>query len=244
LRVFYRAAIASFILTLFSTIHSAFYLMPQPLLSSFFRSEYPLSIHYKDIFCADFRVLTLVSLVLGFILYLTLYYAIFSGVRAVVGDELRYKVAMLVICIVGVIIPVIYGSAPGAVEAVSFYYPVFTIPNVLMEAGFRGILYCGGLTFNERPSITPNPLLSFILSPLIISPTILLAYLLHAIYRRLRQKLFLYLTILALAQFTALIPLTLLPSIITLIYLHFLAPFTGIILWATMGLAFLRLLKH
>jgi hypothetical protein len=35
-----------------------------------------------------------------------------------------------------------WSSEPGTREAVSFYYPVYTLPNVLLEAGFRNILYC------------------------------------------------------------------------------------------------------
>jgi hypothetical protein len=74
---------------------------------------------------------------------------------------------------------------------VSFYYSVYTLPNVLPEAGFRNILYCRGTpVYGDlsqellAPSQTPVGLLiGFLLITFYSLPALALAYTLYMAYK-------------------------------------------------------------
>jgi hypothetical protein len=120
-----------------------------------FRLEYTLFIRYKELFYVDLRALTMASLVLGFTSYPSLYYAIFVSLRAPTGG-LKYNVAMMVVLILGLLQPITWSSGPGTREVKSFYYPVYTIPKVLLE--IRGVLYSRGMPVYDTLSSTSNTL--------------------------------------------------------------------------------------
>jgi hypothetical protein len=112
-----------------------------------FRPEYTLFIQYKELFYVDLRALTMASLVLGITSYPSLYYAIFVSLRAPTGG-LKYNVAMMVVLILGLLQPITWSSGPGTREVESFYYPVYTIPKVLLgKKDLEGYYTAGGCRY-------------------------------------------------------------------------------------------------
>jgi hypothetical protein len=111
-----------------------------------FRPEYKSIIRYKFPY-VDLRALTTASTVLGFTSYLSLYYAIFVSLRALTGG-LKYSIAMMAVPILGLLQLITWSSGPGAREVESFYYPVYTIPKVLLgKKDLEGYYTAGGCRY-------------------------------------------------------------------------------------------------
>jgi hypothetical protein len=81
LRAPYTAMYTSFTLTLHTTLHTPPY-APKHFYEALVQTRF---IRYKELFYVDLRALTMASLVLGIISYLSLYYAIFVRLRAPTG---------------------------------------------------------------------------------------------------------------------------------------------------------------
>jgi hypothetical protein len=80
--------------------------------------------------------------------------------------------------VLGIVIPAFNGLYSQSYF--TLYYPVYTVLNILLESGFRGLLYCMGLTIEWK-----NPLyrfyaeLAFFTLPQILLPIMLLVTYMH-----------------------------------------------------------------
>ena len=96
---------------------------------------------------SDLKVYAIIASVLGFISYTILYYMVSLGLFTLAG--FRYE--LLLLYILGLIIPALNGLGDDSNRGL--YYPVYTIPNVLLEAGFRSVLYCN---ISYRDGVIPG----------------------------------------------------------------------------------------
>jgi hypothetical protein len=214
----------------------------------------------SDLICRDFnlKVYAIIALVLGFISYTILYYMVSLGLSTLAS--FRYK--LLLLYILGLIIPALNGLDGGSFQGL--YYPVYTIPNVLLEAGFRSVLYC-----NIPYGMVPGWLeLLILFQPTYIIANIILVLMLLEVYRLYRHRTLLAplitatapIAIIALSLAIFLLALLISPfsrdgnefnlayrvgmlSVFLLILHIYLAPVYGVLLWGSLAIAFLKLAK-
>jgi hypothetical protein len=214
----------------------------------------------SGVICRDFnlRVYAIIALMLGFISYTILYYMVSLGLSTLAG--FRYE--LLLLYILGLIIPALNGLYRVSIHGL--YYPVYTIPNVLLEAGFRSVLYC-----NISYDVIPGWLEWLILlQPTYIVANIILVLTLLKIYRLLRHRTLLApliaatvpIAIIALSLAIFLLALLISPfsrdgnefnlayrvgmlSAFLLIFHIYLAPVYGVLLWGSLAIGFLKLAK-
>jgi len=215
----------------------------------------------SGVICRDFnlKVYAIIASVLGFISYTMLYYMVSLGLLTLAG--FRYK--LLLLYILGLIIPALNGLNSGSFQGL--YYPVYTIPNVLLEAGFRSVLYC-----NIPYGMIPGWLEWLILlQPTYIIANIILVLTLLKVYRLFRHRTLLAplitatapIAILALSlaifllallispftrdssEFNLAYRVGLLSAFILIFHLFLVAPVYGVLLWGSLAIAFLKLAK-
>jgi hypothetical protein len=202
----------------------------------------------------NFRVYAIIALVLGFISYTTLYYMVSLGLSTLAG--FRYE--LLLLYVLGLIIPALNGLSYGSVQGL--YYPVYTIPNILLDAGFRSVLYC-----NILYSVISDELVWLIaFQPTYIIANIILVLTLLKVYRLFRHS-----TLIA-SLITATAPIAILALLLAIIlvavlispfshdlarsvgmsagfllfyHLFLVAPVYGVLLWSSLTIAFLKLAK-
>jgi hypothetical protein len=216
----------------------------------------------SGVICRDFnlKVYAIIASVLGFISYTMLYYMVSLGLLTLAG--FRYK--LLLLYILGLIIPALNGLNSGSLQGL--YYPVYTIPNVLLEAGFRSVLYCN---ISYRDGVIPGWLEWLILlQPTYIIANIILVLTLLKVYRLFRHRTLLAplitatapIAILALSlaifllallispftrdgEFNLAYRVGLLSAFILIFHLFLVAPVYGVLLWGSLAIAFLKLAK-
>ena len=71
--------------------------------------------------------LRVLALILGFVAYVTLFFAVSLGFLALTSH--RYSVLLVLLFVLGIVIPAFNGLGSGSYF--TFYYPVYTVPNVL-----------------------------------------------------------------------------------------------------------------
>jgi len=204
-----------------------------------------------EVICYKWRVYAMLALPFSFALYTLLYYMLNLGLSAIVGR--RYEI--LAVYALGVAASALNGLTP--ISLPSLYYATYTIPNVVMEAGFRSILYCSNLKIDTSSSLV----LIYPLVQLVI-PSILLALALFKVYRRTMMASFLIPPFIAIAPIV--IPITLfilaivgyevgLPTLprsefnifAALLFLHvlYMAPAYGVMLWGSLAALLLHFVK-
>jgi hypothetical protein len=216
----------------------------------------------SGVICRDFnlKVYAITALVLGFISYTMLYYMVSLGLSTLAG--FRYE--LLLLYILGLIISALNGLTGGSFQGL--YYPVYTIPNVLLEAGFRSVLYCN---ISYRDGVIPGWLEWLILlQPTYIIANIILVLTLLKVYRLFRRRTLLAplitatapIAILALSlaifllallispftrdgEFSLAYRVGLLSAFILFFHLFLVAPVYGVLLWGSLAIAFLKLAK-
>lgn len=196
----------------------------------------------------DNITLRVLALILGFVAYVTLFSAVSLGFLALTSH--RYSVLLVLLFVLGIVIPAFNGLGSGSYF--TLYYPVYTVPNVLLESGFRGLLYCMGLTIEWK-----HPLYRFYnelvllyteLVPFTL-PQILLFIMLLATYMHVWRVSFLVpliISIIPLIKMLFLLMLLISPPDGTaplFILIMALAPAYGVLLWGSLAVAFLRLAK-
>ncbi len=214
----------------------------------------------SGVICRDFnlKVYAIIALVSGFISYTILYYMVSLGLLTLAG--FRYE--LLLLYILGLIIPALNGLNDGSFQGL--YYPVYTIPNVLLEAGFRSVLYC-----NISYDVIPGWLEWLIaLQPTYIIANIILVLTLLKVYRLYRHRTLLAplitatapIAIIALSLAIFLLALLISPftrdgefnlayrvgllvAFILIFHLLLVAPVYGVLLWGSLAIAFLKLAK-
>jgi fumarate reductase subunit D len=186
-------------------------------------------------------ILRVLVLILGFTTYVTLFSAVSLGLSALTSP--RYSVLLVLLFVLGIVIPAFNGLYSQSYS--TLYYPVYTVPNVLLESGFRGLLYCMGLTIEWK-----NPLYQFYAELAFFAlPQILLPIILLVTYMRVRRISFLVpLIISIISPIKILLILVLLLSPPNGAFLLFLlmialAPVYGVLLWGSLAIAFLKLAK-
>jgi hypothetical protein len=258
------ALIASSSLAFLALLHQILYLALMPYaplydllpydlklpLQLFFLPTFLNSLEEKVI-CYKWRVYAMLALPFSFALYTLLYYMLDLGLSAIVGR--RYEI--LAIYALGVAASALNGLIPIWIP--SFYYATYTIPNVVMEAGFRSILYCSNPEFNLT-----LPLAIIYLLVQSVIPSILLALALFKVYRRTMITLFLAPPLIAIARIV--IPITLfilaivgyevgLPTLprsefnifVALLFFHelYMAPAYGVMLWGSLAALLLHFVR-
>ncbi len=215
----------------------------------------------SGVICRDFnlKVYAIIASVLGFISYTMLYYMVSLGLLTLAG--FRYE--LLLLYILGLIIPALNGLNGGSFQGL--YYPVYTIPNVLLEAGFRSVLYCN---ISYRDGVIPGWLEWLILlQPTYIIANIILVLTLLKVYRLYRHRTLLAplitatapIAILALSLAIFLLALLISPftrdgefnlayrvgllAAFILIFHLLVAPVYGVLLWGSLAIAFLKLAR-
>jgi hypothetical protein len=216
----------------------------------------------SGVICRDFnlKVYAIIASVLGFISYTMLYYMVSLGLLTLAG--FRYE--LLLLYVLGLIIPALNGLNGGSFQGL--YYPVYTIPNVLLEAGFRSVLYCN---ISYRDGVIPGWLEWLILlQPTYIIANIILVLTLLKVYRLFRHRTLLAplitatapIAILALSlaifllallispftrdgEFNLAYRVGLLSALLLIFHLFLAAPVYGVLLWGSLAVAFLRLAK-
>lgn len=215
----------------------------------------------SDLICRDFnlKVYAIIAFVLGFISYTILYYMVSLSLSTLVG--FRYE--LLLLYVLGLIIPALNGLYRGSIHGL--YYPVYTIPNVLLEAGFRSVLYCN---ISYEVILDWLELLIFFQLTFIIAANIILILTLLKVYRLYRHRTLLAslitatapIVVIALSLAIFLLALLISPftrdgefnlayrvgmlSVFLLIFHLFLvAPVYGVLLWGSLAIAFLKLAK-
>ena len=213
-----------------------------------------------DMIChgLDLRVYAIIAFVLGFISYTMLYYMVSLGLYTLV--DFRYE--LLLLYVLGLIIPALNGLGDGSNRGL--YYPVYTIPNVLLEAGFRSVLYC-----NISYEVIPGWLeLLILFQPTFMIANIILVLTLLKVYRLYRHRtllapliaatapiaiLALSLAILLLAllispftrdgEFNLAYRVGLLSAFLLVFHVGLVAPVYGVLLWGSLAIAFLKLAR-
>jgi hypothetical protein len=215
----------------------------------------------SGVICRDFnlKVYAIIASVLGFISYTVLYYMVSLGLLTLAG--FRYE--LLLLYVLGLIIPALNGLTGGSFQGL--YYPVYTIPNVLLEAGFRSVLYCN---ISYRDGVIPGWLEWLILlQPTYIIANIILVLTLLKVYRLFRHRTLLAplitatapIAILALSLAIFLLALLISPftrdgefnlayrvgllAAFILIFHLLVAPVYGVLLWGSLAIAFLKLAR-
>ncbi len=203
------AFIASSSLAFLALLHQILYLALVPYAPLYDLLPYDLRLPLKlfllptflndleaEVICYKWRVYAMLALPFSFALYTLLYYMLDLGLSAIMGR--RYEI--LAVYALGVAASALNGLIPIWIP--SFYYATYTIPNVVMEAGFRSILYCSNLKIDTSSSLV-------LIYPLVQSviPSILLALALFKVYRRTMITLFLAPPLIAIARIV--IPITL-----------------------------------
>jgi hypothetical protein len=205
----------------------------------------------------NLRVYAIVAFVLGFISYTILYYMVSLGLFTLVG--FRYE--LLLLYVLGLIIPALNGLNYDSLQGL--YYPVYTIPNVLLDAGFRSVLYCN---ISYRGGVISSDLHFLIFfQPTYIIANIIFVLTLLKVYRLFRHR-----TLLA-SLITAVAPTVILALLVAIIlvaaflilpfshdlarsmgipagflliyHLFLVAPVYGVLLWSSLAIAFLKLAK-
>jgi fumarate reductase subunit D len=186
-------------------------------------------------------ILRVLVLILGFTTYVTLFSAVSLGLSALTSP--RYNVLLVLLFVLGIVIPAFNGLYSQSYS--TLYYPVYTVPNVLLESGFRGLLYCMGLTIEWK-----NPLYQFYAELAFFAlPQILLPIILLVTYMRVRRTPFLVpLIISIIPPIKILLILVLLLSppdgaFLLFLLMIALAPVYGVLLWGSLAIAFLKLAK-
>jgi hypothetical protein len=195
------ASLASFILATLAFIHFFLYLPyflgPRRRSSPWdYASEVLFSPGYPS-YCEEPYALTLPAFIIGLLLYVSLYYAVSLGLLHLTPPRYRFLIPLMYI--IGLTAPAIVGLED---DPLRLYYPVYTVPSVFMEVGFRSLLLCkAGLTLKGHylletlpytfPVAAQTPLIlillliyiherrSRFLAPLIISlilPTVLVSF--------------------------------------------------------------------
>jgi len=243
---------ASFTLALLSMIHALYIIM----ITS--EKDVPGG-HVLDEFLFQMRattcrypVLRMLALISGFTAYLLLYSVISLGISVLIASRSKSLPLLLtLILVLGIISPALSGMFNQGLP--TLYHPVYTLPTILMEAGFRGILYCKGLSLEELRTS------DFVRFSLPVLAQILLAITMYLIYKRLRwRSLLIPLITSTIPPILLLFPIMLLlqdsapewiPFLIrligmmVLIHILVLAPVYGIILWGVLGVLLLRYAK-
>ncbi len=189
----------------------------------------------------DNIILRVLALILGFVAYVTLFSAVSLGFLALTSP--RYSVLLMLLFVLGIVIPAFNGL--GSESYFTFYYPVYTVPNVLLESGFRGLLYCMGLTIEWK-----HPLYRFYTELVLFTlPQILLFIMLLATYMHVWRVSFLVpliISIIPLIKMLFLLMLLISPpdgTFLLFILIMALAPAYGVLLWGSLAVAFLRLAR-
>jgi hypothetical protein len=189
----------------------------------------------------DNIILRVLALILGFATYVTLFSAVSLGFSALTSP--RCSVLLVLLFVLGIVIPAFNGL--GSKSYFTLYYPVYTVPNVLLESGFRGLLYCMGLTIEWK-----HPLYRFFTELVLFTlPQILLPIILLVTYMHVRQVSFLVpliISIIPLIKMLLLLVLLISPpdsTFFLFILIMVLAPAYGVLLWGSLAVAFLKLAK-
>ena len=258
------ALIASSSLAFLALLHQILYLALMPYAPLYDLLPYDLRLPLKlfllpiflnsleaEVICYKWRVYAMLALPFSFALYTLLYYMLDLGLSAIVGR--RYEI--LAVYALGVATSALYGLVPESIP--SFYYATYTIPNVVMEAGFRSILYCSNLKIDTSSSLV-------IIYPLVqlFIPSILLALALFTVYRRTMVTSFLTPLLIAIARIV--IPIILfilaivgyevgLPTLprsefnifVALLFFHelYMAPAYGVMLWGSLAALLLHFVR-
>jgi len=213
-----------------------------------------------DMIChgLDLRVYAIIAFVLGFISYTILYYMVSLGLYTLV--DFRYE--LLLLYVLGLIIPALNGLGDGSNRGL--YYPVYTIPNVLLEAGFRSVLYC-----NISYEVIPGWLeLLILFQPTFMIANIILVLTLLKVYRLYRHRTLLASLITAAApvvvialslaifllallispftrdgEFNLAYRVGMLAAFLLVFHVGLIAPVYGVLLWGSLAIAFLKLAK-
>jgi hypothetical protein len=256
------ALIASSSLAFLALLHQILYLALMPYAPLYDLLPYdlrlPLQLFFlptflndleEKVICYKWRVYAMLALPFSFALYTLLYYMLDLGLSAIVGR--RYEI--LAIYALGVAASALNGLIPIWIP--SFYYATYTIPNVVMEAGFRSILYCNNLEI-DTSLIIVYPLVQSVI------PSVLLALALFKVYRRTMITLFLAPPLIAIARIV--IPIALfilaivgykvgLPTLplsefnifAALLFFHelYMAPAYGVMLWGSLAALLLHFVR-
>ena len=245
------ASLASFILATLALIHLPLYIYSMDphrgLLRVLFSPDYWSA-------CKEPYALTLPALTLGLLLYTSLYYAISLGLFHFTPS--RYKFLIPLMYVMGFTAPVIVGLEDFPLR---LYYPVYTVPSVFMEVGFRSLLLCNaGLTLEGRYLLETLPYAFPVAAQIPLILTLL------AIYIHERQSRFLVPLIISLILPTVLVSfaiamhlppsegpdggvpggfigfITVFLTVINVV----IAPIYGVLLWGILGLIFLGMARR
>ena len=244
------ALIASSSLAFLALLHQILYLALMPPLYDLlpYDLKLPLQLFFlptflndleAEVICYKWRVYAMLALPFSFALYTLLYYMLDLGLVAIVGR--RYEI--LAVYALGMVASTLNGLIPRSLP--SLYYATYTIPNVVMEAGFRSILYCSNLKIYTSSSLV----IIYLLVQLVI-PSILIALVLFKVYRRTMITSFLIPPLIAIAP--VMVPIILLILAIVgpppppgremnifavLLLLHelYITPMYGVMLWGSLA---------
>jgi hypothetical protein len=254
------ASLASFILATLAFIH--FFLYLPYFLGSRRRSspwdyvsEVLFSPGYPS-YCEEPYALTLPAFIVGLLLYVSLYYVVSLGLLHLTPPRYRFLIPLMYV--MGLSAPAIVGLEDFPFR---LYYPVYTVPSVFMEVGFRSLLLCkAGLTLKGHYLLETLPYTFPVAAqtPLILT--------LLAIYIHTRRSRFLVPLIISLILPTVLVSF----AIVALVSIHFppspdggiaggfigfitvlltiinvaIAPIYGALLWGILGLIFLGMARR
>jgi hypothetical protein len=236
------ASLASFILATLAFIHLPLYIYSMDphrgLLRVLFSPGY-----WSH--CEEPYALTLPALIVGLLLYTSLYYAVSLGLLHLTPPRYRFLIPLMYV--MGLTAPAIVGLEDFPFR---LYYPVYTVPSFFMEVGFRSLLLCkAGLTLKGHYLIETLPYTFPVAAqtPLILT---LLATYIHT-----RRSRFLVPLIISLILPTVLVsaaiaihlppsneipggPIGFIAMWLTVINVA-IAPIHGALLWGILGLIFL-----
>jgi hypothetical protein len=248
------ASLASFILATLAFIHLPLHIysdaprgfLPRDLeylLEVLFSPRYPS-------YCEEPYALTLPAFIIGLLLYTSLYYAVSLGLLHLTPPRYRFLIPLMYV--MGLTAPAIVGLEDFPIR---LYYPVYTVPSVFMEVGFRSLLLCkAGLTLKGHYLLETLPYTFPVAAQIPLILTLL------AIYIHTRRSRFLVPLIISLILPTVLvsfaIAMHLPPSergvtggfIFITVFLTVInvviAPIHGVLLWGILGLIFLGMARR
>jgi hypothetical protein len=241
------ASLASFILATLAFIHFPLYIYSMEPYRGLLRVLF--SPGYWS-HCEEPYTLTLLAFIVGLLLYTSLYYAVSLGLLHLTPPRYRFLIPLMYV--MGLTAPAIVGLED---DPIRLYYPVYTVPSVFMEVGFRSLLLCkAGLTLKGHYLIETLPYTFPVAAQIPLILTLL------AIYIHERQSRFLVPLIISLILPTVLvsigIAMHLPPSergvtgsfIFITAFLAVInvaiAPIHGALLWGILGLIFLGMARR
>ncbi len=252
------ASLASFILATLAFIHFFLYLpyfLGPPRRSSpwDYASEVLFSPGYPS-YCEEPYALTLPAFIVGLLLYVSLYYVVSLGLLHLTPPRYRFLIPLMYV--MGLTAPAIVGLED---DPLRLYYPVYTVPSVFMEVGFRSLLLCkAGLTLEGRYLLETLPYTFPVAAQI---PLILILLL---IYIHSRRSRFLVPLIISLILPTVLVSFAIamhlppsegpdggvpggfigfITALLTIINVA-IAPIYGVLLWGILGLIFLGMARR